>query len=92
MQKRGEIMQYVIVVFSSRNETLYLANMLLKQGYKVPVVNTPTEMGRTCGISVQINESLLPMVKKAIASAPFRSFFVIFKIIKNGSRISIIKL
>ncbi|MBQ8443931.1 MAG: DUF3343 domain-containing protein [Clostridia bacterium] len=85
-------MQYAIVVFRSRNETIYLANMLLNRGYRVAVINTPREVGQACGVSVQFNENLLQVIKQAISSKPFRSFYGIFRIIRQNGRTSVIKL
>lgn len=82
----------VFAVFKSRNETLYLANLLMSKGYRVFVVNTPKEVGQACGISVQFAENLLDIVKGLISSKPFRSFYGIFKLIKNAGRTSIIGL
>lgn len=81
-----------LAVFSSRNETLYLAKMLLSNGYKSGVVNTPKEVGLTCGISVKFEEQNLPNVKIFILSKPFRSFLGIYRIVINGNRYSYEKL
>ena len=51
-------MRFCLAVFRSRNETLYLANMLSMAGYRVSVINTPKDAGLTCGISVRFDESL----------------------------------
>ena len=78
-------MQFVIIVFSSRNETLYMANMFRSNGVMVQIVNTPKEAGQACGISVKINESLLPIARNFLRSKPFRSFYGFFRVSqKNG--------
>ncbi|MBQ8908962.1 MAG: DUF3343 domain-containing protein [Clostridia bacterium] len=85
-------MQYIIAVFKSRNETLYLANMLLHSGYRVAVINTPREVGHACGISVQFDAGLLQVVRQTISSKPFRSFYGIFKIVRQNGRMSVVKI
>jgi len=77
---------HCLAVFSSRNETLYLAKMLLANGYGAGVVNTPKEAGLACGISVKFEEKNLPSVKMFITSKPFRSFAGIYRVSINGNR------
>lgn len=85
-------MQYCLAVFKSRNETLFLANLLLNKGYNVGVVNTPREVGQACGISVKFNENLLQTVRQVLQSKPFRSFYGFVQVSHQGGRVSIIKL
>ena len=73
-------MLYIIAVFRSRNETLYLANMLKATGIPFVVINTPKEAGQACGISVRFDEKYLQNVKKCIATKPFRAFVGFYKI------------
>lgn len=77
---------YCLAVFSSRNETLYLAKLLLANGYRAGVVNTPKDAGLSCGISVKFEERNLPNVKMFIASKPFRSFAGIYRVNSYGNR------
>ena len=80
MQGKGGIMIYVIAVFRSRNETLYLANILQRTGNRVMVINTPKEAGQACGISVRFEESYLSVVRNCLVSKPFRTFVGFFRI------------
>lgn len=77
-------MSYIIVVFSSRNETLYLANMFKSNGFYASVVNTPKEAGQACGISVCIEGRLLTVAKSFLQSKPFRSFYGFFRVTTAG--------
>ena len=77
---------YCLAVFSSRNETLYLAKMLLANGYRAGIINTPKEAGLACGISVKFEERNLPNVKMFLASKPFRSYFGIYRVDIKGNR------
>lgn len=85
-------MNYCLAVFRSRNETLYLANMLNCNGYRVTVINTPKDAGLACGISVRFDENILPIVRSCIQSKPFRSFGGFYRIVNNGNRNSYQKL
>lgn len=82
-------MIYVIAVFRSRNETLYLANMLKATGNRVMIINTPKEAGQACGISVRFDERILPIVKNCIASKPFRAFVGFFRITHIQNRLRV---
>ena len=85
-------MKYIIVAFKSRNETLYFANLFMKNGYRVQIVNTPSEIGHSCGISVQITQGMLALAKQTLMAKPFRTFYGIFSIERKNGKVSIIKL
>lgn len=82
-------MVYNIAVFRSRNETLYLANMLKTTGNRVFIINTPKEAGQACGISVRFEERILPVVKNCLASKPFRAFVGFFRITQVQNRLRV---
>lgn len=78
-------MQFVIAVFSSRNETLYLANMFKSNGFYADIINTPKEAGSACGISVRFDANLLPVAQNFIRAKPFRSFYGFYRITVRGN-------
>ena len=82
----------ILIVFSSRNETLYFAQALKNQGAVFQIVNTPKEAGQACGISVKCPEGVLPLAKNILSSRPFRSFVGIYRFLQNGCRISLERL
>ena len=84
-------MYYLIAVFTSRNETIYFANMLIKSGIQTSIVNTPKEAGQVCGISVKISENMKNYAKNLLNSRPFRSFYGFFRISEVGSNRKIIE-
>ena len=92
MRGYGENMEYVLAVFRSRNETLYLANMLKSNGYSVFVVNTPESLGQACGISVKFSKSILTIVKDFIRTKPFRAFFGFFLVKKENDQMSFLRV
>ncbi len=79
-------MQFCLAVFRSRNETLYLANLLNMSGYRVAVINTPKDAGFGCGISVRFDERIFEQVKNSVFSKPFRSFGGFYRVIVEGNR------
>lgn len=76
---------YIVAVFSSRNETLYFANILKNNGFYVSIINTPKEAGQACGISVKFNYSIFNIAKEILYSNPFRTFVGFYSInLKNN--------
>ncbi len=71
---------YLIAVFSSRNETLYFANMLRENKIFMSIINTPKEAGQACGISVKFYQQYFELAKQFLLNKPFRSFVGFFKI------------
>ena len=79
-------MSFCLAAFRSRNETLYLANILNNGGYRVSIINTPKDAGLSCGISVKFEERFLPIIRSIIMTKPFRSFAGIFRVTGDGQR------
>lgn len=79
-------MSYILAIFSSRNETLYFANMFRQSGYFAGIINTPKEAGQACGISVKFAENSLVFARKFLAEKPFRSFVGFFRVYLMGGR------
>lgn len=81
-------MEYVIVAFRSRAETVAFAKFLTNNGINNQIVNTPKEAGVGCGLSVKINEVYLSAIKRAIntlKTKSFAGFFVVKRV--NGKNI-----
>ena len=85
-------MTFCLAVFRSRNETLYLANMLNSARIRASIVNSPKDAGISCGISVRFEEGFLNAVNRIIASKPFRSFAGIYRVVQSGNRNSYEKI
>ena len=79
-------MHFCLAVFRSRNETLYLANLLNNSGIRVSIINTPKDAGLSCGISVRFDERLLETIKRIIMTKPFRSFAGFYRVLQYGNR------
>ncbi len=78
-------MRFIIAVFTSRNETLYLANMFRSNGLYADIINTPKEAGQACGISVRFDCNMLPVAKNFLRAKPFRSFYGFFLVENRGN-------
>lgn len=71
---------FVIAVFSSRNETLYFANMFKSNNLYAMIINTPKEAGQACGISVKFDARMINIGRQFLSSKPFRSFVGFFSL------------
>ena len=85
-------MRYCLLVFKSRNETLYFANLLMKNGYRANIMNTPKQLGLSCGISVQIADNLLGIARSLLATKEFTSFVGFFYVTIANNKMLIDKI
>lgn len=77
-------MRYIIVVFWSRSEAFFFANLLKKSSIPTALIPTPKQAGRTCGLSVQIPEDYFDFAKQMIKSNRFQSFGGFFEKNENN--------
>ncbi len=81
-------MEYIIVAFRSRTETIAFSGLLKNNGIKNEIVNTPKEAGVGCGLSVKIYENYLNAVRRAVRMLKKTSFSGIFSVkVVAGKRI-----
>lgn len=73
-------MKYIIVMFSSRGDTMQFYSFIKKFNGFCSVVNTPHSLARSCGISVKISTSLINVAKQILANNHFSSFKGIYEI------------
>ena len=57
-------MEFIIVAFRSRAQTIKVFNLLSAHGIALEIVNTPKEAGVGCGLSVKIKPNAFELVKK----------------------------
>ncbi len=71
-------MNYIIIVFRARTETLSFANIL--RGYGVPfqIINTPRNLNLSCGISVKIPSNKRDIAEEILRRRKFESFAGIY--------------
>ena len=80
-------MEYLVVAFRVRAQTIAFSALLKDNGVYNQIVNTPKEAGVGCGLSVQISQNQLEIVKRALSVGAFNSFAGIFKVkISGGGR------
>ena len=65
----GRKMNYYIAVFKSRSATIGFANILRANNIPCAIINTPTSLDKSCGISVKF---LADFFNKANALLPYR--------------------
>lgn len=67
-------MEYVVVAFRSRANTVGFYERLKSIGVRAEIVNTPKEAGVGCGLSVKVDKSYFNVVKRAVSQANLNSF------------------
>lgn len=74
-------MEYIIVAFRSRAQTVKFNEYLRRNGVSSEIVNTPKEAGVGCGLSVKISKEKLSLVKNIIKRLKVDSFagFFLYK-------------
>ena len=77
-------MDYILVTYRSRSQTLRFHEFLIKNGLYSEIVNTPKEAGVGCGLSVKISPEYVSAVKKAVRITNFSAFAGIFGVKISG--------
>ncbi len=85
-------MEYGLVVFRARSETIAFANTLKSNGINVLIVSTPREISVSCGISVRFSPGYINLVKKIISNKRFNSFSGVYLIKQSGPNLKIMPL
>lgn len=75
-------MEYVAVAFRSRSDTVRFSEFLRNNGFMVEIINTPKEAGVGCGLSIKIPPSMIPVIKRGIATSGVKTFAGFF-LVKN---------
>lgn len=73
-------MKYLIVMFTSRTDTLKFYNILKNYNGFCSIINTPHTLSRSCGISVKISNNQLVIAQNIVKSTRFASFKGIFEL------------
>ncbi|MBQ8522094.1 MAG: DUF3343 domain-containing protein [Clostridia bacterium] len=73
-------MKYLIVMFSSRTDTMHFYSIIKKFNGFCSVVNTPHSLSRSCGISIKISNNQLVVAQQILKNNKFSSFKGIFEI------------
>lgn len=73
-------MKYIIVMFSSRTDTMHFYSLIKKFNGFCSIINTPHSLSRSCGISVKISGNQIGIAKQIIANNRFSTFKGIYEI------------
>ena len=85
-------MDYYIVVFRARSQTINFANLLSSYKVQCQIINTPRKVNVSCGISVKFSSKDIYIVEKLLSRRNFETFGGIFHIIGLGSTQRVIRL
>ena len=79
-------MEYIIVSFRSRSETVKFSDLLNKRGIGNAIISTPKEASVGCGLSVRISPNYFEMAKRLVFANGFSSFAGFFQIKSYGGK------
>ncbi len=71
-------MDYVIVAFRSRTQTMHFGEGLRLRGIPYEIINTPRQAYVGCGLSVKANKKYLPIIRRLVYSKKLDGFAGIF--------------
>ena len=84
-------MNYTLAVFKTRCATLNFANMLRSFNIPVAIINTPSNIARTCGLSVKFLSVYYPKVQNLIGVG-LQNFDGFYSYIERDGRLNLFKL
>ena len=73
-------MKYIIVMFTSRMDTMRFYSLIKNFKGFYSVINTPHSLARSCGISVKIGAQQINLAQQIIRNNNFSSFKGIYEI------------
>lgn len=79
-------MEYVVVAFRSRAQTVGFHQFLSRYNVSSEIVNTPKEAGVGCGLSVKVSKSVFSAVKTAVSYSNYNSFAGFFLVKHVGGK------
>lgn len=82
-------MEYYIVVFKSRTQTMKFYERLKKNRINVSVINTPRQASLGCGLSVKFFPEDISIIKRLLCSENYHSLGGIFRISGSGSSLNV---
>jgi len=71
-------MEYLVVAFRSRSDTVRFFNFLSANGLHAEIVNTPKQAGVGCGLSVKVSKNSLSFTRRALSVFGESSFIGVF--------------
>lgn len=82
-------MEYVIVAFRSRSNTVKFNEILNRNNIPSEIISTPKEVGIGCGLSVKLSLNYLAVARKAVKMVKLNSFAGIFLVKRVGGGVFI---
>lgn len=73
-------MKYIVVVFSSRSDTMQFYNIIKRYGLYCSVINTPRSLSASCGVSTKIDARLINQSMQIINTMHSTTFKGIFEV------------
>ena len=77
-------MDYILIVFKSRTETLSFSELLKQNKISSAVVSTPKEVSHACGISVKCFSEYRNLVIELLRGRRYSTYTGMFKVSQIG--------
>ena len=85
-------MEYIIVAFRSRTESIKLSEILKENGVYNQIISTPKQAGVGCGLSVKLSKERYRLVINILERKRFNSFIGIFAVKVIGGKRVIVQI
>ena len=86
-------MNYTLAVFKSRFATLNFANLLRANNIPVAIINTPSQIGSACGISVKFLSDYYSKVQSIMTrKGGLNNFVGFYSLSQNVGKMSLFKM
>ncbi|MBD5085829.1 MAG: DUF3343 domain-containing protein [Clostridiales bacterium] len=71
-------MNYLVIVFRSRNDALTMRSYLASRGVSCAIINAPRSITHSCGIALKINNISPLMLSKLMKSSPSKVQYTVY--------------
>ena len=85
-------MNYIIAVFKTRYATLNFANLLRYHNIPVAIINTPSAVASSCGISAKFFSDYQNKVQKLLEQIDLTQFDGLYTSFYRGGKLNVIKI
>lgn len=82
-------MEYYLVVFRSRTQTMNFNQLLRSYGVRANIINTPKQTSFSCSVSIKINNNGLRVALSILQRRKFDSIVGVYKVYDDGISFSI---
>ena len=72
--------EYIIAVFSLRTSTMQFNSLLIKNGIRSVIIETPKSASASCGISVRFDKKYIQKARGLLISSNIKNFVRFYQV------------